>query len=201
MIENNSSKIAWLLAPHNSKYSNKEYVKDYFQLKRSESTLFWHEKIAKLKYPTAVQQEGSTGVKNNKTALNQSYAEVLDKKNSIGKIGENTALEYLKSIHGDKDVILVSDDAVKGYDIEIFDGTNLFAYEIKTSSGKQEFHMTRNEITVASTMLNDYNLFFETVTIKPDQFLFEFNDNYLSHIQSVDLTNTTIILNYFNSKE
>lgn len=50
-IENiRRSKIIYMLAPQNEKYFSKDYIKMIFDMDGSDSTLFWYQKVSKIKY-------------------------------------------------------------------------------------------------------------------------------------------------------
>lgn len=80
----------------------------------------------------------------------------------LGSLGEKVVLSYLQNIF--EKVTLVSQNAKKGYDIEVEkESGDLIGYEVKTSLSTMGFHITYNELKVASKKKDDYYLFFLTI--------------------------------------
>lgn len=78
-----------------------------------------------------------------------------------GNAGEEAAHEYLAGIFGEENTKRVPlRSAKKGYDIEVIDEDDIRGFEVKTTVGSNSFHITSNELKVASKMLENYNLFF-----------------------------------------
>lgn len=78
----------------------------------------------------------------------------VEKLDEIGKLGEQIALRYLKTIYNP--VKWVADNAKLGYDILAED--NLF--EIKTTISSNTFYISQNEILTAYKNRNKHYLFF-----------------------------------------
>jgi Domain of unknown function (DUF3883) len=86
----------------------------------------------------------------------------LDENQKLGELGEKIALEYLKGLY--ENLTLVSQDTKKGYDIEVeLDSNKVLGFEVKTSLSNYGFHITYNELKVASNKKDDYYIFFLTV--------------------------------------
>ncbi len=85
-------------------------------------------------------------------------------KEEQGRSGELIAKKYLENKY--KEVVDVSKTTKLGYDIKVNDK---LAFEVKTSKSKNFFHISYNELKVATYMQDKYNLFFIKVDVKDEK--------------------------------
>ncbi|WP_372812727.1 DUF3883 domain-containing protein [Paenibacillus sp.] len=79
---------------------------------------------------------------------------------AIGQFGELLAIEHLKVEH-QNNVKLVSDDAKKGYDVEVKIDGEIHAYEVKTTKqNNNKFFITQNELKAANKKRDSFHIIF-----------------------------------------
>lgn len=127
----------------------------------------------------------------------------VDDNKTLGDIGEIIATSYLKKQF--TEVEDVSEMTRKGYDIEVLYDNRVIGYEIKTSQSKQGFHITYNELKVATEKQDDYFLFFileDSIDESYEGYLIQnpiktFDINFLEIAQLIEHNNVSIFPNRF----
>ena len=77
----------------------------------------------------------------------------------LGAFGEKIALKYLQKKFS-REIISVSNQGYKGYDLEWNQVNGILGYEVKTSKNRIGFHITLNELKKAKAMRGNYHIFF-----------------------------------------
>lgn len=127
----------------------------------------------------------------------------LDDNKTTGEIGEILALEYLKTLYSK--VYDVSENAKKGYDIEVRENGCVRGFEVKTSRTKIGFHITFNELKVATEKQDDYYLFFIHEDVADEEYegyiiqnpIKLFNINFTELTNQIKCQSATVIPNRF----
>lgn len=127
----------------------------------------------------------------------------LDENLTTGEIGEILALEYLKTLYSD--VSDVSSDAKRGYDLEVKENERIKGVEVKTSRSRLGFHITFNELRVATAKQDDYYLFFIHENVMDERYegfivknpIKVFGIDFEALTEHVKCQNISIIPNHF----
>lgn len=106
----------------------------------------------------------------------------------LGDFGEKLALKALKDIYPETDIYLVSEQHHLGYDIQMYKNTlEMKAFEVKTASNHNGFHLTLNELKTAKLLGEQYTIFFIKLEKKNNKIIKANAYQYKDPIKTLDI--------------